>query len=89
MLFIPASIQLLHAFEIHEHVICTSDFDKHLHEDDPECILCHLQADYDTFILNNQYKILLNTFSIEYKNSYNFYKSHQLLSFQLRGPPTI
>lgn len=44
MLILPATIQLVHAFEQHEHVVCTSEVEQHIHENDLECALCHLQA---------------------------------------------
>lgn len=45
MLFLPATIQLVHVFEQHEHIVCTSDIEQHIHERDLECALCHLQAE--------------------------------------------
>ena len=45
MLILPASIQIVHAFEQHEQTICTSEIENHIHIDDLECELCHLQAE--------------------------------------------
>ena len=89
MLFLPATIQIAHAFESHEHVICSSDTEHHLHEDDIECFLCHLQADSYTSLNKNSYNTNVILLLSEYELQYNFFKSHQHLSFSLRGPPVF
>ena len=62
LLFLPATIQIAHAFESHEHVICSSDTEHHLHEDDIECFLCHLQAETHLVAFDNNYDVIPSTF---------------------------
>jgi hypothetical protein len=40
---IPASLQIVHALENHEHVICTSLIEQHLHEENLDCGDFHKQ----------------------------------------------
>ena len=89
MLFLPSSIQIAHAFESHEHIICSSDVEHHFHEDDIECVLCHLQADSYAVLNREVYDIEMVQHTNEYLKQYNFFKSHQHLSFSLRGPPAF
>ena len=77
----------MHDFMNHEHVVCNSKIEKHLHEKDVDCQL-HLIKVSDSFLANNPYKIQINT--IIFKNDsqqYSFLKNHYQLSFSLRGPP--
>lgn len=87
LLLTPAAIQTLHAFEKHEKIICHSDVDQHFHEDNLECILCHLQTEIQGALFHNHYEVELNFEQSEYFKQYNFLKNHQHLSFSLRGPP--
>ena len=87
LLFIPASVQLAHAFEVHEHVICTSENEQHFHVDEIDCVICHLQAETHGILTNNDYNNTLNFHTIEYNNFYNSYHNHQHLSYSLRAPP--
>lgn len=87
LLFVPASIQIIHAFETHEHIICTSEDEQHFHVDDMECILCHLQAETHGIIQKSDYETLTRSNFIEEVNFYNFYHNHQHLSYSLRAPP--
>ncbi|MFY0631260.1 MAG: hypothetical protein JXR05_12820 [Flavobacteriaceae bacterium] len=89
-MLLPAAIQMVHAFEQHEHVICTSDEVQHIHDgDDVECVLCHLQADSYTDLDRSTYHIDIIPLLSEYQLHYNFFKSHQHLPFSLRGPPSF
>ncbi len=87
LLFVPASIQIIHAFEVHEHVICTSEYEQHFHVDEMDCVLCHLQAETHGILPNFNTNTLLRSDLFDQSNFYNFYHNHQQLSFSLRGPP--
>jgi len=89
LLFIPATIQIVHAFEPHVEVICSSDVEHHFHQDELECTLCHLQAESLTIPPNFSYEVLSNELTLEQTIHYNFYKNHQRLSYSLRGPPVF
>ncbi|KAF9657620.1 MULTISPECIES: hypothetical protein [Tenacibaculum] len=43
VLLIPSVIQLVHAFEKHEHTICISKNDKHFHKGEIDCSTLHYQ----------------------------------------------
>jgi len=84
---LPVAINSVHNLLNHEHNICTSKIEQHLHEKDIDCKL-HLIKHSDSFLTKNHYKIL--TKSIIYNNDspqYSFLKNHYKLSFALRGPP--
>ncbi|WP_299104644.1 hypothetical protein [uncultured Tenacibaculum sp.] len=62
VLLIPSVIQIAHAFEEHEHIVCTSKYDQHFHQDDADCAEMHYQlkvfnhtfsTDYDLVSLDN------------------------------------
>ena len=84
---LPIGVNSLHDFMNHEHSVCTSKIEKHIHEKDLDCSL-HLLKQNDSFLTSNNFKILTNTI-ISDNNSltYNFLKNHHQLSFSLRGPP--
>ena len=42
---LPATIQLVHLIENHQHEVCISKTEKHFHKKDIDCTLCHLQAE--------------------------------------------
>lgn len=43
MLFAPSAIQLAHTIEDHEHKICVSLDEQHIHEKEVDCSLLHRQ----------------------------------------------
>lgn len=73
----------------HEHTVCSSKIEKHIHEKDLDCKL-HLIKQSDSFLAVNYHPILKETI-ITKNNSlkYNFLKNHLPLSFSLRGPPSL
>ncbi len=84
---LPVVINVVHDFLNHEHIICSSKTEKHLHEKDIKCDLNLIKQ--TSFVLaTNYYKIKPNT--IIFNNDslqYSFLKNHYKLSFSLRGPP--
>lgn len=87
MLILPASIQIVHAFEQHEQTICTSDVENHLHQDDVECVLCHLQAKSFAILPKESFYLVPKKITKENNRIYRFLFNHQHLSFSVRGPP--
>lgn len=73
----------------HEHTVCSSTIENHLHEKELDCDL-HL-------IKQNDFSSSISTFQIFEKNNtylantshYYFLKNHYKLSFSLRGPPLV
>lgn len=90
LLVIPASIQIAHAFDSHhEYECCVDSLEQHIHLDDADCALCHLQAEPSDFSPSFSYNTLLTVTSCEQFNLYISYKDHQKLSYTLRGPPAL
>lgn len=89
VLTIPASIELVHAYEPHKHTICTSEIEHHFHENDVECVLCHLQVDFYTTINKAVQLDISSQIMTEHAVHYTYFKGHQHLSFSLRGPPQL
>ena len=84
---IPMFVGLFHSLSEHNHEICFSKIEKHVHEKDIDCSLDVIknsnsllsESTYETF------KILFYKGIVEKKN--NFLTSHQQLYFSLRAPP--
>jgi len=76
-----------HAFSTHEHSVCISKVEKHVHKKDVDCQLDVYQTD-DFLLIENIFFIAV--YAPIYKSNrlpYNFLKNHSQLSFSLRGPP--
>ena len=84
---LPASIQLVHVFEQHEHTICTSKVENHIHENDFECELCHLQAKTFAILTTEIFSLSENKINFKKATNYQFLFKYQQLSYSLRGPP--
>ena len=84
---LPMTILSLHAFSGHEHAVCNSKIEKHLHEKDFDCKIDFIKQ-LTPFLAINTFKldakVLVNTAT---NLEYNFLKNHYQLSFSLRGPP--
>ncbi|PWG04776.1 hypothetical protein DIS07_09890 [Polaribacter aquimarinus] len=85
---IPIGIDTLHHFLNHEHSVCNSKIEKHIHEKDIDCKL-HLLKQSDSFLALN----IIDSNVIEINSSviftnYNYLKNHYQLPFSLRGPPS-
>ena len=87
LLVLPSSIELVHAFEKHEQIICFSQEENHLHQIDYKCELCHLQVKTFATIPNQLFFFTEEKFTIKNTKNYQFLFNHQELSFPLRGPP--
>ena len=84
---LPVSINSLHDFLNHEHSVCYSKVNKHIHKKDVDCKL-HLLKQSDSFLTSNTF----DTKTIEINSSvvfakYNYQKNYYQLPFSLRGPP--
>ena len=87
LLFIPATIQTVHAFEPHQEMICSSDVEHHFHQDELECTLCHLQAEIFAILPQEDFYLASKQIQLQNNRNYRFLFNHQQLSFSLRGPP--
>ena len=89
-LLLPTAIQVAHAFEEHEHVVCISKSEKHLHELENDCGDLHLQLTVFNYNFNNP-NSLFNEF--DYQNI-TINKSQQLITNysskkSSRAPPIV
>jgi len=87
LLLLPSTIQAVHAFSDHDHIVCVSDTEHHFHADELDCSLCHLQAETHGILPNYDIATLLNSDEFENNKFYNYYHNHQHLSYSLRAPP--
>jgi hypothetical protein len=85
---IPTITLFLHSFSSHEHLICQSKIESHIHQKEAKCELHLLNQGpfyFDNFPIKKFYDTQI-TSAKSLKN--NFLKNHQQLSFSLRGPPS-
>ena len=46
----PLLVQASHAFDKHEHIVCTAKDVKHFHADELDCLLCCTLVEFNSFI---------------------------------------
>ncbi len=79
----------LHAFSNHEHGVCISKVETHLHEKDADCSL-HLIKQTDSYLQENAFSDSNKRYYNEQLvTTYSYQKNHYQLPFSLRGPPSI
>ena len=88
---IPGSIQLIHAFEDHEHEhAATLELEQHFHVDETDCILCDMQLDFVAFTVSPfTFEITRNSVTTEVQTSYSYYQNDPWISYSERGPPAL
>jgi len=89
ILLLPASVQLAHSLESHEHDICT-DFDTHIHEKELDCSVCDYQL--SGFKLPSFHRLQEvihehNEIDLNYYDS--LLKENSCSIITLRGPPAL
>lgn len=86
---VPVAINSIHDFLDHEHTVCTSKFENHIHDKDTDCTL-HLLKQGNSFLALEYFEIPTKTIYPENSTyKYHFLKNHYQLSFSLRGPPVF
>lgn len=85
--FLPISILALHSLTNHNHEICFSKTEQHIHDKDLECTLHIYHQSYAVLFDSYQSSTHKVDADAQLKLTQNFLKSHQQLSFSLRGPP--
>ncbi|QTE23491.1 hypothetical protein [Polaribacter cellanae] len=86
---LPIAVNSVHDFLEHEHKVCISKVESHVHKKDIDCNL-HLLKQGNTFLVEHNFEVLLNTVQLEVNfPQYNFKRNHLQLSFSLRGPPSV
>ncbi|WP_298766510.1 hypothetical protein [uncultured Polaribacter sp.] len=79
----------LHAFSNHEHGICTSKVEKHIHEKDTDCSLHLIKQSTPLLTQNTFQEIITIPCNTKALTTYSYLKNHYQLAFSLRGPPAI
>jgi hypothetical protein len=59
---LPLSIQILHALENHDHVICTSLTEQHLHQENADCDDLHKQLSIFTLEFTSHLDVIPSHF---------------------------
>jgi len=91
LLLAPSFVQLAHVFEDEheEHVVCTSNKEQHFHEYELDCDICtfhfysFLTVDLPSVIFTKAQQ------ATTICSLYNSLISNTILSFTLRGPPSL
>ncbi|WP_405605171.1 hypothetical protein [Polaribacter sp. Asnod1-A03] len=84
---LPLFVLSAHAFSNHEHRVCISKVENHIHKKDIDCQL-DLYKTNNSLLIENTFNLKLKTPIYSYhRPQYNFLKNHYHLSFSLRGPP--
>lgn len=90
VLIAPISIQILHALENHEHTVCISKVEKHIHKQNFNCKELHKHLTFFTFDFTSNFDVIPT----------HFYTSIFILKPQIdkeiyhsikstRGPPSF
>ena len=86
-LLIPAAIQLSHAFENHNHEICT-EVKTHIHPEKIDCSLCDFQFSTFNIQLQNFEPLLVSkTFLKDFTGEVSSLKNTEYSHSLQRGPP--
>jgi hypothetical protein len=81
------TILSLHVFSGHEHSVCHSKVEKHIHKKELDCTLNLIKQSHSYLESNTYNSKLTTTISNNCSLQYNFLQAHYQLSFSLRGPP--
>ena len=88
VIVVPITIQTVHAFEKHEHTVCTATDIKHIHNQDIDCSVFHFQIQQDVFDFSTGYELVNFIIVTQKFNNYSPSKYHTyLISKSSRGPP--
>ena len=90
ILLFPIGLQLIHALENHEHIVCSSKTDHHIHNQTLDCSVNHVQLDNSTLFHTLNFEVIAPSISNKlplYYLSKNY--NTQLYYTSTRGPPFI
>ncbi|UAB80750.1 hypothetical protein INR76_11610 [Marixanthomonas sp. SCSIO 43207] len=85
---LPVTVQFLHSLEGHEKTVC-SDSTTHIHEDVPECQICHFTVttfNYDV-ISYPDFKTAPIALKIKNETTSSLFHAFTNTNYQLRAPP--
>lgn len=89
-LLLPFAVKLEHIFEDHEHSVCSSKIENHIHQLNDDCDFLNYNISSFNYFNNFVYKVVeLPTFlEKNYTYAVAFTSSQKATSF-LRGPPNL
>lgn len=87
---IPSSIQIAHALENHEHTICTSVDEHHIHIETIECIEFHKQLTVFSMDFTSNYDVIPTHFyTTTFSDKPQVFKEIYHSKKHSRGPPNF
>lgn len=89
-LLLPFALKLEHIFENHEHAICSSKIENHIHQLNDDCDFLNYNINSFNYSNNFVYEIVEIPTFLEKNFTYNVASiaSHKA-TFFLRGPPSL
>lgn len=87
-LMLPIGYQFAHAFEDHEHVVCTAVDVQHIHEQEVDCSFCHVKLRLDSSIPSTDDFFINTTIETSLPQYFIHQKEKSTFTYTtLRGPP--
>ena len=89
-LLLPFAVKLEHIFEDHEHSVCNSKIENHIHQLNDDCDFLNYNINSFNYSNNFVYEVVEIPTFLEKNHTYNvaFIASHKA-TFFLRGPPSL
>jgi hypothetical protein len=89
-LLLPFAVKLEHIFEDHEHSVCNSKIENHIHQLNDDCDFLNYNINSFNYSNNFVYEVVEIPTFLEKNYIYNvaFIASHKA-TFFLRGPPSL
>jgi hypothetical protein len=89
-LLLPFAVKLQHIFEDHEHSVCSSKIESHIHQLNDDCDFLNYNINSFNYSNNFVYEVVEIPTFLEKNHTYNvaFIASHKA-TFFLRGPPRL
>ena len=89
-LMLPTIIQFVHAFDVHEHIVCT-DQDLHVDQTQDNCEICTIQITPFDFKVSDDSEILPTEIFVLKEEAVTSIKYRPVIfnSNPLRGPPAF
>lgn len=89
-LLAPATVKIFHFFAEHDHLVCTSNSTHHYHESSTDCEFYKFKVSkVYAYLITNDTSLLVTFEPALISSKFDFRRSHQDLSFALRGPPVL
>lgn len=85
---IPTSIQVLHEFENHEHTVCISIGEHHIHKQDLDCDEFHKQLTVFSMDFTSNYDVIpRHYYTTIFIDKHQVFKKVYQTKKSSRGPP--